>query len=99
MRFLPTVVWFVHYPEFMMEVPIVVLSIFVLLLGSPAFSSTFFHAGISNFFLLLPVLGFSNLDDATEVLVLVPTRELADQVSTEIYNLGKILNIEANVTQ
>ncbi len=41
----------------------------------------------------LPILNMLELDGSVEALVIVPTRELATQVSDEIFRLGKYLGI------
>jgi len=41
----------------------------------------------------LPVLNMLKLDGSVEMVVIVPTRELATQVSDEIYKFGKFLGI------
>jgi len=42
----------------------------------------------------LPILQQLQLNGSVEALVIVPTRELATQVSDEIYRFGKFLNME-----
>ncbi len=42
----------------------------------------------------LPILHMLELDGEVEALVIVPTRELATQVSDEIFRLGKYLGIK-----
>jgi ATP-dependent RNA helicase DeaD len=41
----------------------------------------------------LPVLNMLKLDNSVEMVVIVPTRELATQVSDEIYKFGKFLGV------
>jgi ATP-dependent RNA helicase DeaD len=41
----------------------------------------------------LPILNMLDLDNTVEAVVIVPTRELAVQVSDELYKFGKFLDI------